>query len=30
MRDYLATERAKYVDAFFKNVNWEAVEKRLA
>ena len=30
MRDYLATERAKYVDAFFKNVNWEAVEKRIA
>ena len=29
MRDYLATERAKYVDAFFKNVNWEACEKRL-
>ncbi len=29
MRDYLATERAKYVDAFFKNVDWEACEKRL-
>lgn len=29
MRDYLATERAKYLDAFLKNVNWEAVEKRL-
>jgi Fe-Mn family superoxide dismutase len=29
MRDYQATERAKYVDAFFKNVNWEAAEKRL-
>ncbi len=29
MRDYLATERAKYVDAFFKNVNWEAVDKRV-
>jgi Fe-Mn family superoxide dismutase len=29
MRDYLATERAKYVDAFFKNVNWEAAEKRV-
>ncbi len=29
MRDYLATERAKYVDAFFKNVDWESVEKRL-
>jgi Fe-Mn family superoxide dismutase len=29
MRDYLATERAKYVDAFFKNVNWDAAEQRL-
>jgi len=29
MRDYLATERAKYLDAFLKNVNWEACEKRL-
>ena len=29
MRDYQATERAKYVDAFFKNVNWQAVESRL-
>ena len=29
MRDYLATERAKYVDAFFKNVKWEALDKRL-
>lgn len=29
MRDYLATERAKYVDAFFKNVNWEVLDKRL-
>ncbi len=29
MRDYQATERAKYVDAFFKNVNWEAAEQRL-
>ncbi len=29
MRDYLATERAKYVDAFFKSVNWEAVDKRV-
>ncbi len=29
MRDYQATERAKYVDAFFKNVDWEAAEKRL-
>ncbi len=29
MRDYQATERAKYVDAFFKNINWEAVDKRV-
>jgi Fe-Mn family superoxide dismutase len=29
MRDYQATERAKYVDAFFKNIGWQAVEKRL-
>ena len=29
MRDYQATERAKYVDAFFKNVDWAASEKRL-
>lgn len=29
MRDYLATERAKYVDAFFKNVDWQTAEKRL-
>ncbi|HTP28409.1 MAG TPA: Fe-Mn family superoxide dismutase [Anaeromyxobacteraceae bacterium] len=29
MRDYQATERAKYVDAFFKNIDWEACEKRV-
>ncbi len=29
MRDYLATERAKYVDAFFKNINWQACEARV-
>jgi Fe-Mn family superoxide dismutase len=29
LRDYQATERAKYVDAFFKNINWESVQKRL-
>ena len=29
MRDYLATERAKYVDAFFRNVDWQAAERRL-
>ena len=29
MRDYKATERSKYVDAFLKNVDWAAVEQRL-
>jgi superoxide dismutase, Fe-Mn family len=29
MRDYLATERARYVDAFFRNVDWQAAERRL-
>jgi len=29
MRDYKAFERAKYVEAFMKNVDWEACEKRL-
>lgn len=29
MRDYKATERAKYVDAFFRNVDWQVVERRL-
>jgi Fe-Mn family superoxide dismutase len=29
MRDYQATERAKYVDAFLKNVDWAVSEKRL-
>jgi Fe-Mn family superoxide dismutase len=29
MRDYKAFERAKYVDAFLKNVDWEACESRL-
>ena len=29
MRDYQATERARYVDAFLKNVDWEACERRL-
>lgn len=27
--DYKATERAKYVDAYFSNIDWEAAEKRL-
>jgi Fe-Mn family superoxide dismutase len=29
MRDYKATERPKYVEAFFKNVDWSVVEQRL-
>jgi Fe-Mn family superoxide dismutase len=29
MRDYKVTEKAKYVEAFFRNVNWSAVERRL-
>jgi superoxide dismutase, Fe-Mn family len=29
MRDYKATERAKYVEAFFKNVDWSVVDQRL-
>lgn len=27
--DYLATERGKYVDAYFSNIDWQAAEKRL-
>ena len=30
MRDYKATERAKYVEAFFRNVDWQVVERRLS
>jgi Fe-Mn family superoxide dismutase len=26
--DYKPTERARYIDAFFANVNWQAVERR--
>ena len=29
MRDYKATEKAKYIEAFFRNVDWQAVERRL-
>jgi Fe-Mn family superoxide dismutase len=29
MRDYKATERAKYVAAFFRNIDWGLVERRL-
>ena len=28
--DYGATGKAKYLDAFFKNLNWGVVEKRFA
>jgi superoxide dismutase, Fe-Mn family len=28
--DYGAQGKAKYIDAFFKNLNWESVEKRFA
>lgn len=28
--DYKATERAKYIDAFMSNVNWDVVSKRFA
>jgi Fe-Mn family superoxide dismutase len=30
MRDYKATERVKYVDAFVKNVDWSIVDRRFA
>ncbi len=29
MRDYKATERAQYIEAFFRNIDWAVVEKRL-
>jgi Fe-Mn family superoxide dismutase len=29
MRDYKATEKAKYIEAFFRNVDWQEVERRL-
>jgi len=29
MRDYKATERVKYIEAFFRNVDWQTVERRL-
>jgi superoxide dismutase, Fe-Mn family len=29
MIDYKPAERPKYIDAFFQNVDWQAVEKRL-
>jgi len=30
MRDYNAKDKAEYVEAFFKNLNWDVVAKRLA
>jgi len=30
MRDYPAAEKSQYVEAFFKNLNWEVVSGRLA
>jgi superoxide dismutase len=29
MRDYKATEMAQYIEAFFRNVDWQGVERRL-
>ena len=29
MRDYKATERDQYIEAFFRNIDWAAVEARL-
>ena len=29
MRDYKSSEKGKYIDAFFKNLNWEVVASRL-
>jgi len=30
MRDYKATEKRTYIEAFFRNVDWSVVERRLA
>jgi len=29
MRDYKANEKGKYVEAFFRNIDWQVVERRL-
>ena len=29
MRDYKATEKKKYIEAFFRNIDWAIVERRL-
>jgi Fe-Mn family superoxide dismutase len=28
MRDYRATERGRYIEAFFRNIDWQMVERR--
>ncbi|MGH2470603.1 MAG: Fe-Mn family superoxide dismutase, partial [Chloroflexota bacterium] len=28
--DYKASERGKYIEAFFSNVDWDAVQRRFA
>ncbi|MBU3668450.1 MAG: superoxide dismutase [Candidatus Taylorbacteria bacterium] len=30
MLDYVPSEKKKYIEAFFKNLNWEVVEKRFS
>lgn len=30
MRDYVSSDKGKYIEAFFKNLNWEVVSGRLA
>jgi len=29
LRDYMPSEKKNYIDAFFKNLNWEVIEKRI-
>lgn len=29
MRDYKVSEKAKYIEAFFRNIDWQIVERRL-
>ncbi len=29
MRDYKATEKGRYLEAFFRNIDWQTVERRL-
>lgn len=29
LRDYLSADKGKYIDAFFRNLNWEVVSERL-